>query len=750
MTSLRRMSQWAGAVPLWVRFAFAVLLLAALPAVVGVVFVEAEVRSLDRDKLEIYLEDLGRRTRANLTENLDRTVEVLATFEERQRSNLLWFLAFDARTQVIQNDLNNDLNNRVVGSGLFTDVRIVSPDGVVMLASEGLIAAEEAGTPVIGADETEAPTFRTFRNAVELGDPWRWTTEPTAGGDVLVELVYVIPDTDDTPLGYIVGTISQPNVFYNILQPQTNFIDYVAYVVTSDDEVIATPEGYERALAAAEGSPVAASRTTGLNLSSFEINGRDTLGFFAPLENTPLVLVIHAPIEANFFDTLTHIYDQGIVLVFLQIGIGAVLLVVVLQSLIAPLRQVRSAVDDMTAGDFESELPAVDRADIVGDLARSVVSMRAQLGELISAQASQIQDRVRDLQATQQVSRFAVTQATPEALMTGVVERIVASFPNIYHAQIFLLDGDGRYALLQASTGEAGRQLLARGHRLRVGGVSVIGQVTGDRRVVIARDTSESDVHRPNVYLPETRAELAIPLAVGEQLVGALDVQSKQSDSFTEDQVSILQTMADQVAMAIVNTRLYQESLRQLEELGESRRSETQSAWTEYLRDRRQPMLTVQAGVALADDGSGTLEQQAILHNEPVVGALTERDTIAFAVPISLRGQVLGAARWELPHDDFSQDKVNLAQELVNRLAVSLDNARLFQQSQQAANRERLVSEITARLTGQTDIDSILQTAVREVGRALRAPRVTINLHEGGERAAGNGKRNGHRPGETE
>ena len=99
-------------------------------------------------------------------------------------------------------------------------------------------------------------------------------------------------------------------------------------------------------------------------------------------------------------------------------------------------------------------------------------------------------------------------------------------------------------------------------------------------------------------------------------------------------------------------------------------------------------------------------------------------------MPIQLRGQILGAVEWELPTDEFNTDKVLLAQELVNRLAISLDNARLFQESRRAIDRERLVNAIASKLSGQTDIDAILQTAVREVGQALRVPQVSINLRQ--------------------
>jgi GAF domain-containing protein len=250
-------------------------------------------------------------------------------------------------------------------------------------------------------------------------------------------------------------------------------------------------------------------------------------------------------------------------------------------------------------------------------------------------------------------------------------------------------------------------------------------------------------VHQRNELLPLTRAELAIPLKVGNVTIGALDVQSRIRDSFGKDEIAILQTMADQVAVAIENARLYQESVRRLEEIERVNRTSTLEAWQEYLHSQRARQLSSEAGIISGNDLSA-IRKQAIRENRIVVGKMTSNQTIPIAVPVQLRGQTLGAVEWEIPAADLNDNKLQLAQELANRLAVSLDNARLFQESQRAAERERVVNNIAARLTPQTEISDILQTAVREVGQALRAPQVSIRLHRtDGSNGNGNGS-NGH------
>jgi hypothetical protein len=157
------------------------------------------------------------------------------------------------------------------------------------------------------------------------------------------------------------------------------------------------------------------------------------------------------------------------------------------------------------------------------------------------------------------------------------------------------------------------------------------------------------------------------------------------------------------------------------------------------MRDQRLSELAADAGVATSTDLS-QLRRKALEQGRLVVGEVTERETIPIAVPIGLRGHTLGAVEWELPAQGFGEDKLELARELANRFALSLDNARLFQESRRAIERERLVNTIAAKLTAQTNIDDILEIAVREVGQALRAPQVSIRLHTQSPHGNGNGQ----------
>ncbi|MCA9908483.1 MAG: GAF domain-containing protein, partial [Anaerolineae bacterium] len=172
----------------------------------------------------------------------------------------------------------------------------------------------------------------------------------------------------------------------------------------------------------------------------------------------------------------------------------------------------------------------------------------------------QTERRARQLTTSARVGQLASSLEELSRLLPTIVDLIKEAF-GYDHAQIFLMDEENRYAVLAASTGEAGEQLLAAQHKLEKGSQSVIGQVTATAEPVLALDTSLTGaVHRPNRFLPNTRAEIAVPLILKGRVVGALDVQSNTPNFFNQDDISVLTTLAAQISVAIDNAALYEES----------------------------------------------------------------------------------------------------------------------------------------------------------------------------------------------
>ncbi len=363
------------------------------------------------------------------------------------------------------------------------------------------------------------------------------------------------------------------------------------------------------------------------------------------------------------------------------------------------------------------------------------------------------------LRATAQVGQAATSVLDLNELLIRTVDNIRASF-GFYHVQVFLLDDDRRYADLAASTGEAGRELLRRNHRLAVGSQSIIGRTTLTGEPTLTIDTTGDPLHRKNDLLPETRSELALPLVVGDQLLGALDVQSTRPDAFAQEDIDSLQVMASQVSIAIRNAQLFEgqkrasvenrrlflEAETNLREIQRLNQRLTGGAWDEYVRTRKHGVLGVTFNNGELDEDAGWTRSltQAIKKGRPLV---TQRDgRRVVTVPVELRGQILGAIEVELPADAPQSEVVETVQAVSSRLALNLDNARLFEDAQRAAQQELEVNTITARMQSITDVDELLRTTLSELARALNAGSASVRF--GALQSGSNGRaaiyNNGH------
>lgn len=339
-----------------------------------------------------------------------------------------------------------------------------------------------------------------------------------------------------------------------------------------------------------------------------------------------------------------------------------------------------------------------------------------------------------------------VARRTPlQELLGSIVTAINQRFDFVYHTQVFLVDDGSGQALLTASTGEVGEKLLARGHRLTVGSESVIGRVTASGEVVIARAGSRDSVHKRNELLPETVVEAAFPLRIGDRVIGALDVQSRDAEAFNDENiVATFQAFADSLTLAIdnldqfekaeareeENIRLIDETrdaLREVERLNERL---TGRAWSEYLRGSNR-----QFGLAIDFDNDSvqrSAEWTPILEEAANVNHIvqgTEGDRQMIAVPLSVRGRVIGAMEFELDAArEFSPEDYNLLQEVGERFGLAVENARLVDESQRVAQREALVNQITTRLQSSNEVEGMLQEAARGLKDALKAGKVAIRL----------------------
>jgi len=371
--------------------------------------------------------------------------------------------------------------------------------------------------------------------------------------------------------------------------------------------------------------------------------------------------------------------------------------------------------------------------DEFSELGRSFNSMAGQLEDLIGGLEARVAERTRDLSITAEIGQAVLASHDPRSLMTDVVELIRQRF-DFYHVQIFIVDDERENARLIASTGTVGRQLVARRHSLPVGSQSVIGQVTSTGEHVIALDTDTSVVHRRNELLPDTRSEMALPMRIGDRIIGALDVQSIAANAFYPDSVAIFQIMADQLAIALENARLQTEIADMNVNFNTLEKSVIADTWRGYQRNRP----------AGSPSGYELLGEVLQPRNEELPAALEEAvqrgkivasdhgaDGMELALPIRVRGEAIGAFGFTGDSlRNLTEEDYVLLEAVVDRVGLALENMRLVEQTARRAEYEQIVNSITAKIVGSTDINHILQTTVKELGRALRAPQTSVQLHK--------------------
>jgi GAF domain-containing protein/HAMP domain-containing protein len=626
------------------------------------------------------------------------------------------------------------------------------------------------------------------------------------------------------------------------------------------------------------------------------------LSAYAPIfaSDGSRVGVIGLDIDAG---TIVHkqrqLADQILIIVSLAslvgIGVGSFFG----NRLTKPLEHLTVDTGRFAAGDLTLRTTVVSQ-DEIGQLAVSFNNMADQIQTLVAGLEQRVADRTAQLRASAEVGRAATSTLDLQQLLMQVADLITDRF-GFYYASVFLLDETNHRAVLRAATGEAGQTLLARSHSLPVDDQSMVGTtiITGQPR--IALDVGQGAVRFANPLLPNTRSEIALPLRVGARTLGALDVQSKEEGAFDESSTEVLQAMADQIAVALLNAETFQHSERQagvmallnelsrtlvtatsLEDvalttlpilsslLGESRLAIAQTtanpqilSLRPFTSNRQQPVgdsvsiliagsligesITRGTTIYLADLSTATDQYSDVASyhrqnirsgvtlplrvGERALGALTigsekldaytpeqinQLEQIAAQVAVTIENlnlaeqtqqtlaelnaanrQLVGqawekftsttrltAAEWRdgnwwvqdsstaqratsqalvpatapltLPirvrgttigefhvtaadaRASWDEEDATFAQSLVDQVGQVLETARLLDETERLARRERTINEINARVRQSVDLDAILRTAVAELGQSLKAARVVARVGTTAESASVN------------
>jgi GAF domain-containing protein len=346
---------------------------------------------------------------------------------------------------------------------------------------------------------------------------------------------------------------------------------------------------------------------------------------------------------------------------------------------------------------------------------QELTAIRENLEGRVEERTQELNRRSAQLEASTLVARSAASVHDLRELLESVVEQITQRF-GFYQASIFLVDPSEKFVVMQAASSEGGKKMLQRGYRLEIGRQGIVGNVAYLKRPRIIQDISVDSAYAKIPELPNTRSEVALPLTIRNHVIGVLDIQAEYTNAFKFEDIYTLQIMADQIALAIDNTRLVEESRTALEQLETLNINASTNVWKARLGEGSKGYTYTPLGVVPVAE---------------IKGPSLLKDERTITVPLSLRGKNIGviALKRKVGDPMWVENEREMAGRIANQVALAVENARLLEESQRRAQREQTVNEFSNRFSRSLDVDALLQNAVRELHRLPQVSEVEVFIN---------------------
>ncbi len=427
-------------------------------------------------------------------------------------------------------------------------------------------------------------------------------------------------------------------------------------------------------------------------------------------------------------------FTISIITVFIVLVLSILLAVTLSRQLTRPIILLTNTAQEISAGKFDVQAP-VNSRDEIGILAQTFNIMTSQLrGALLNLdrRAQELQQQTIQLELTSQqsnkralqlqtiaeIARYISAEKDLKKLLPLITQTVSEHF-GFYHVGVFLLDDSGKFAVLLASNSPGGQKMLQRQHSLEVNQTGIVGNVTATGIPRIASDTGADAAFFNNPDLPETRSELALPLKFEKRVIGALDIQSTEINVFSEEDVNVLTSLADQVTLAIQNARLFSQVEKALAESDAAQRQYLRDTWSRLPKEENLSgyRYSIAGAVALDEASSDIVNTNDVINKHEI------------NVPIILRGETIGTLAVQVPKDErISADQIDLIKAVAERVALSAENARLFEETSRRAERERIIANIATKIGTSVRTESILRTTASELSQLLDGADILIKL----------------------
>lgn len=659
--------------------------------------------------------------------------------------------------------LKQKLNELNAFSGYFDELFLINADGAILVST----------------NETQVGKIvknKSFFIAGLLGQHTDPPAYDVALGNYSIVFSQPIKENNAT-IGVIAGRANL-NVLNQIMVNRSGFGDtnetYLVgsnyalltasrFVETQVGEKYIRTEGVEKALAI---------KTAG-NGSYNDYRNVPVFGSYIWLPDLEVVLIS----EKDQIDALqgsNAALITTVVLIIFSVFLAALVAYLVTRTIANPIAGLVQVAQKIATGNLDVKAQTTSEAEL-NTLALAFNTMAETLQETLRGLEMRISERTRALSTSATISRRISTILNLQDLVVEVVNQLQAGF-HYYHAHIYLLNQEGDL-VMAGGTGEAGKTLLARGHKI-LQGRGLVGKAVAAKENILVPDTKANPTWLPNPLLPNTKAEVAVPIMIGDRVIGVLDVQNDAVGSLTQEDADLIRSIADQVAIAIQNIQQIENTQKMASDLGvvanvgiaTATITDTKELLQEVVALTKQSFNLYHAHIYLLNEsrdtlvlsaGAGEVGQQMVNegHHIPldreqslvaraarrqigvVVNDVTQEpgfmpnpylpDTRSeLAVPMVANGQLVGVLDVQSERvNRFSDADVNIQTTLASQVGIALQNARSFERTQKQAEREAMLNQINQRIQSANTVEAAIQMATRELGRALGRKRTIITVN---------------------